>query len=163
MARTNRTKHGNTVCVLQPYSALGWRVIRQIDMDDAADRILAGTAREIFDKATGRLKGIELADGAPKDENIPSGDRTPCALSAREMRFAAGLYGESLTERMSEERRVGRVHPASGRMLPAEDEVERVREKLKLYPFPAPGRGDRAVRVYPRAPQAATAVGEVSR
>jgi hypothetical protein len=82
---------------------------------------------------------------------------SPAALGAAEMKANAGLMGASRTSHLNEEERSMRLHPKSGRLLPVEDFVERVKSLVKAYPHSANfhdvkkrGISDRAVRVYPK-------------
>lgn len=84
-------------------------------------------------------------------DSTVSSDPSRAALGAPEMKAMAGLMGRSRTKGLRPHDREGRVHPKSGRLLAAEDFVERTEELVKMYTQFANRGGDRAVRVYPKA------------
>ena len=100
----------------------------------------------------GRFEGYNLVEAPPRtDESLPSLLST-ASISSREVLANAGVLGRSRTAGLREDERLTRRHPVTGHRLPAEDFVERAQAKVKLWTEPAPGRGDRAVRVYPKTP-----------
>jgi len=108
---------------------------------------------ELWDEF-GRFQGYLLVEALPPtDEKLPS-LISSASISANEVLANAGVLGRSRTASLSEEDRITRRHPKTGRPMPAEDFVERAQEKVRLWTQPAPGRGDRAVRVYPKPPRA---------
>ena len=133
-------------------TATGNRSSRWISEKEVIRGLARGSMREYYDEF-GRFKGYELIDvPPPTDESLPSLIST-ASISSREVLANAGLMGRSRTAGLREDERLTRRHPVTGHRLPAEDFVERSQEKVKLWTQPAPGRGDRAVRVYPKTPQ----------
>lgn len=131
----------------------GYRVIKHVAFAYGESRVARGEWRRVFDELTGAHKGYQAV--APRHDVTASSDASRAALAPPEMKANAGLLGRSRTGSMKpgDPRRIGRVHPKSGRLLPAEDFIERTQELVKLYPRSANFRtGDRAVRVYPKAP-----------
>ena len=127
--------------------ALGWRVIRRVAFAYGEQRCARGEFRRVYDEFRNHI-GYQPVQ---RQDATVNSDPSRAALGVPEMKANAGLMGRSRTKGLRPEDRVGRVHPKSGRLLPAEDFVERAQELVKLYPRSANFRtGDRAVRVYPR-------------
>jgi hypothetical protein len=125
--------------------------VRLTDRAEGDAKVASGIWDRVHDE-DGKLVGYQPLDASPSDEQLPSQNSNPC-ISMGEMQANAGVCfarGKSRTENMPEAKRLGRKHPLTGRLLPAEDFIERSIEKVKLWTRPAPGRGDRAVRVYPK-------------
>ncbi len=79
------------------------------------------------------------------DYDLPSRESTP-SIAVCEMEANAGTMGASITSRLYDDQRDARA----SRKLAPEDFIERAMEKVRIWTRPAPGRGDRAVRVYPK-------------
>lgn len=136
MARDPRRRNEYTVPVYDAYNRSGWRVVKRIGWKEAGDLVRAGAARELCDALTGDVMGVEMGQPVATENGIPSLDVSDGSLSAFEMQVNAGLYGVSRTATMTEEQKVSRVHPKSGRVLAPEDVVERTREKIRIYREP---------------------------
>ena len=135
-----------------PTTALNWRRTQIVTLVEGDKLVAEGKARRRFD-SWGRHDGYELIESKPTDEKLPS-LVSSASISTNEVLANAGVLGRSRTANLSEEDRITRRHPKTGRPMPAEDFVERAQEKVRLWTQPAPGRGDRAVRVYPKPPRA---------
>ncbi len=148
----------NHLLLFSPFTTLGWRVTRRISQGDGEAGVTNGKMRRILDE-TGRHIGYQPVKADPRP-SLPS-DPSRTALAVPETKANAGLLGQSRTASLTEEQRRTRVHPKSGRLLPEEDFIERTQKLMQVYTQSANfakvhGRtGDRAVRVYPRAPQRA--------
>ncbi len=130
-------------------TTLGWAILRSISFEAGERQVALGVARRVLDYVGNHI-GYQRATPPP----APTQATTLTAaqtFSAADVMLNAGTVfrnGRSRTARLNEEQRKDRV--SNG--FEAEDHIERVTERLRLYPYPAPGRGDRAVRVYPKAP-----------
>lgn len=93
--------------------------------------IATGHARPVNDH-NGLHVGYQMQQPAPVKNGVPA-KPTPALLSSREMDLIAGqafAHGKSRTHGRSELVRLTRTHPWTGKLLPAEDEVERAVAKL---------------------------------
>jgi hypothetical protein len=109
---------------------LGWRVVRMISLDEGLRREARGTYRRVYDGMTNALLGFQLVETVRGDQDAIRSQHTPAAISAAEMQTNAGLDGKSLTAGLPEDLRLERKVP--------EDHVERVQEKVRVYPFIKP-------------------------
>ena len=130
------------------YTALGWRVVKQISFDVGEASVSAGALVQVFD-SLGAHHGYQLADNSP-DKSIPSGSSSG-ALTAWESAANAGLYGISATKNLREEQRVQRKDRQTNQALPAEDFIELAEAKVRMQTCSANRDGDKAPRVYPGA------------
>lgn len=128
----------------------GWRVIQRVSFAYGEHRCALGEFRRVYDEFR-RHVGYQSVE--QRYDSTTGSDMSRAALAAPEMKANAGLMGRSRTKGLSGPDREGRVHPKSGRLLPAEDFIERAQELVKQYPHSANRGGDRAVRVYPKGPQ----------
>jgi hypothetical protein len=117
------------------YSAdttLGWRVVIRITREQGERMVEQGSAYRVED-SFGKHIGYQKA-GAPQvsDKALPS-LASSASITARESEANAGVCGESLTENMREDKRVNRLHSRTGKVLPAEDMVERARAKVAAF------------------------------
>ena len=108
-----------------------------------------GTAERVYDSIYGHI-GFRLVQPQPKTDNALPTIETATVITEDESLTNAGAHfrhGRSRTKGMREDLRLSRVHSRSGKMLPAEDFVERATEKIRLWPV----IGDtKATRVSPR-------------
>jgi hypothetical protein len=156
MARPRIRNSYNLLHVYSPWTNLGWRVTHNIDVAKGEAKVRLGVFRHVYDEL-GKLLGYQpvVQVTAPQDSTFSDASRA--ALGCAEMRANAGLMGRSRTARLSEIDKQCRLDERTGKLLPAEDFVERVQVLVReIYPQSANfaivnGRcGDRAVRVYPR-------------
>jgi hypothetical protein len=136
------------------YSAdttLGWRVARRISYQRGETMVSAGRMHRVEDQF-GRHIGYQMGGRKqPSDNDLPS-LASSASITAHECEANAGVLGKSVTATMSEHKRVHRLHPRSGKLLPAEDFIERAQGKVAAYIATANRDGDRAVRIYPKGP-----------
>jgi hypothetical protein len=130
------------------YTALGWRVVKQISFDVGETSVSVGALVHVFD-SLGAHHGYQLADDSP-DKSIPS-DSSSGALTAWESAANAGLYGISATKNLRENERVQRKDLKTNKALPAEDFIELAEAKVRMQTCSANRDGDKAPRVYPTA------------
>ncbi len=137
MAR-NRRSRCNELILFSENSSLGWRGLRRISFDDGERSVNHGTMRRVYDELGNQI-GYQFCAAAP----VPTGgsSQPSCVvISNRERELIAFTRFQgsgSETAGMSEARRLERMKqtdPRTGKLLPAEDAVERAMEKLKLYP-----------------------------
>jgi hypothetical protein len=135
---------------------LGWRVVGTTTHAKAADKLTRGEWRVVEDEQHNFL-GYQVLAAYKKDEDLPSG-ASSSSITVNEAQLNAGLHGRSRTTGMSEDERISR-RSKDGKALPPEDAIERAREKVMQWPFPAsriddgtgkPVFGDKAVRIYPK-------------
>lgn len=141
----SRPRTGNNQFILfSPDASRGWRINRRISFADGE----RGVERGVFIRVLNELNqhvGYQMTAGREADYDVmPQG--VSGALSLREIYSNAGVNGRSRTRGLSEDDRLIRVKQG----LHPEDVIERAEQKVKVYERPAPGRGDRAVRVYPK-------------
>ncbi|WP_420239243.1 hypothetical protein ACOBR2_06595 [Telmatobacter bradus] len=139
-------------------TTLGWRVVRQVRLTEAAQHLAAGAWREVYDER-GNFLGCQVLLSICTDQELPSG-ASSTSITLGEVMLNAGLGGRSRTLGRSEEWRLTRPKRPNGRRPAPEDAIERAIEKVKQWPWPAsrvddgsgaPKFGDRAVRVYPKS------------
>jgi hypothetical protein len=156
MARPNRRSGSQTLIVFSDETTLGWRVLRRISVAEYQRRKSRGEMRPVFDES-GNLIGCQPIKVF--DQHLTTRS-TPAAIIPREVVLLAGTAfrdGRSRTAGLTEQKRMeraSRVHPRTGKLLPPEDAIERVEEKVRLQTESAnyhDGGRDRAPRVYPRA------------
>lgn len=160
MARPRIRNSSNLLHVYSPWTNLGWRVTRTIDIGEGEAKVRGGHFRHVHDEA-GKIIGYQPVVEVVMPSSTPS-DPSRAALGCAEMRAAAGLMGSSRTAHLREIDKLERVDERTGKKLPPEDFVERVQQLMDAYSESAnfrdirvkraglaPG-GDRAVRVYPR-------------
>lgn len=144
MARP-RVRTAHQLHVYATNTTLGWRVIRNVSFADGEKRVEEGTFRRIYDQLNVHV-GYQPLVNPFGDYGIRS-EPSDTSITDAESQLNAGLEGKSQTAGLSEVDRELRI--AGGKS--PEDVLERATEKVRLWPFPAPGRGDRAIRVYPKA------------
>lgn len=115
-----------------------------IDVSTGERHVERGTFRRVYDEL-GKHIGYQPVKISPADFDVRSQPSTP-AISEEETASNAGLDGRSKTASLDELAREKRI--ANG--LDPEDFIERAIEKVRCWTRPAPGKGDRAVRVYPK-------------
>jgi hypothetical protein len=163
MGTRPRVRGSNSAFTFYLYPAdttLGWRVIRRVTAAQGVAKLAAGQWREVFDEY-GNHWGYQVVANFRTDQELPSG-ASSSSITVREMLLNAGVFfpnGKSRTAGMTEDKRISRKHPISGKKLAPEDAVERARAKVSQWPHPAsriddgtgaPRYGDLAVRVYPK-------------
>jgi hypothetical protein len=134
LRRRRRRQQDGKLWLFSPVTTLGWRATRWIHPDEGERKVAIGQLRHVLDPS-GKLIGYQMAEGMPRDENMPS-RRAPVSLSVHDMELIAGQTfpkGKSKTAGLPEDLRISRVHPLSGRALPPEDDVERAVAKLGAY------------------------------
>lgn len=142
-----------TVKLYAAETTLGWRVVREVPLQQGLQKEAAGAWRRVLDPITRELDGFQLI--AVKVERVdkdlssiqssssisgPSRRDTPQKLS--EMEINAGQ--RSSTARLNEEEREERA--AAGRA--PEDRAERVQAKVAIYAHMGAAKGD-ILRVWP--------------
>jgi hypothetical protein len=160
MARP-RIRSSSQLHVYSPWTNLGWRVTRTIDIGEGEAKVRCGHFRHVHDE-NGKVVGYQPVIEVQVSSSSTPSDPSRAALGRGEMRAAAGLMGSSRTAHLGELDKLSRVDERTGKPLPPEDFVERVQALMDAYPASAnfrdirlkrrglaPG-GDRAVRVYPR-------------
>ena len=138
--------------------AIGLTHLKWLSEQRVRDALSRGSIRELHDEF-GRFLGYELIQPPPvTDEGLGSA-RSTASISTAEIKANAGLFGRSRTAHLDDADRM--VEAANRKFYPSaddlEDFVERAQAKVRMWTQPAPGRGDRAVRVYPKRPKAVTA------
>ena len=150
---SRRRRRGAGLFLYVEDAVLGLRRMRPILFEDGERAV----ERRQFDHVRDdnhKLIGYVSCDGRKRPQPEPkSSNRTdPAAITANESRAYAGLMGKSRTVGLCEDQRKARVHSNTGRVMPAEDFVERAQNKVNSFAASANFRtGDRAVRVYPRS------------
>ena len=151
-----RRAHAGEIRVYPAETSLGWRVIRHVSAQEAGEKLASGEWREVLDEQ-GNFWGCQVLATFSKDQDLPSG-ASSSSITVNECFLNAGLGGRSRTAGMPEEKRISR-RSAEGKALPPEDAIERAREKVRQWPWPASRiddgsgaavYGDRAVRCYPK-------------
>jgi hypothetical protein len=149
------------------------RTIRFVTARQAAVNVASGKWREVVYEDDLGFAGYQPRE-APEPQPISKAktgrdsviDMSKAAtITLAEVRMNAGEMGRSRTAGMAEWKRERRVRRAQEfrRIVALEDAIERAQEKVKQWPYPAnllgtddkgaPVYGDRAIRVYPKAPQ----------
>ena len=120
--------------LFNPNTTLGWSVARRISFERGEQMVAWGTVVQVNDEF-GRHIGYKFRDASePKTPLIKVSGSTAPTIRAKESMANAGLMGGSRTARLSDEQRLSRIHPLSGKLLAPEDMVERAREKVRIYP-----------------------------
>lgn len=134
MSRNNRRREQYAV---YQETTLGFLIVGRISLDAGMRKVDDGLFAAVYDEERGgRIAGFHLLAARTYDREAAS-EATPCAISAHEMQlFAFRRFkdGRSRTAGMSELEKVTRIHPKFGTALPAEDAVELVVEKMRVYP-----------------------------
>jgi hypothetical protein len=143
-----------TIKLYAAETTLGWRVVREVPLEQGLQKESAGAWRRVLDPITHELAGFQLISGKAEriDKDLssiqssssisgPSRRDTPQKLS--EMEINAGQ--RSSTVWLNEEEREERA--AAGR--PPEDRAERVQAKVAVYAHLGAAKGD-ILRVWPR-------------
>jgi hypothetical protein len=107
-------------------------VIREVRFGYAEGKVALGEWKREYDQVGNHI-GYRVVPNRFGDAALVSGSSSS-SITAREMRLNAGLKGRSQTARLSEDDRISRRHPKSGKALPPEDAVERAREKVRIWP-----------------------------
>jgi hypothetical protein len=109
-------------------TTLGWRVVRMISPEEGERREATGSYRRVYDGMTNALLGFQIVGVEIQrgDEDLPT-RRSSHSISSGENRTNAGLDGKSHTFGLAEDLRLERKVP--------EDHVERVQEKVRVYPL----------------------------
>lgn len=169
-----RTRASNDVYRVNLFSAntaLGWKVIRQVSVEFAIEKVALKKWREIWyesvDGGERELAGVQPLAPEPKKtlRQVLIERLVAVTITFAEVQRNAGLYGRSHTIGMSEWQRLRRhARFDEKKILAPEDATERAIEKVRLWPYPAsvigedakgqPIFGDKATRVYPHAPAA---------
>lgn len=116
-------------------TALGWRVSRWCSFAQGESRVSTGAWVRVYDEL-GHHVGYQPRESRGPDADVIASAASRGAITARESMLNAGACfrgGASRTARLPEQMRLGRVHPLSGRPLPAEDSVERVQGKVAAW------------------------------
>lgn len=152
MARRNRSPEQEFI-LFRATSSLGWAISKRISYDKGERLVDQRVARRVDDEY-GKHIGYQPCEPSEAKDDAPVVRSSP-AISQGEILANAGTafrLGGSRTAKMSEAMRISRTHPRSGKLLPAEDRIERAVAKVKAWPHPASVAGDKAVRVYPKDP-----------
>lgn len=168
---TRRAASGLVVDVFSTNRILGWRVVRQVPVEQALEQVALLKWREIW-YDNGELAGFQPLKQPEKKtlHQVLVEQLIAVTITLSEVQRNAGLHGRSHTIGMPEWRRLKRhARFDEKKILPPEDAIERAIEKVRLWPYPAsvkrdarggavtdlkgaPVFGDKAVRVYPPAP-----------
>lgn len=156
MARVWRSENANSQLLLYAATtALGWRVMRTIHRREGERGVERGTMREVHDSITGKLLGYQVLSVAELagDRDLPS-LASSASITSREMRLNAGEMGASRTAGLPEAKRLERAEKRDEETgkplhLPPEDEIERARCKVLVFPRIGSAVGD-ILRVWPR-------------
>jgi hypothetical protein len=167
MGKSRSERRASSATLVNLYSTntvLGWRVIDQVPIELALEKVALCKWRRVF-YADGEAAGFQpLTETPARSVKVPfSLDGSPATITLAEVKMNAGLYGRSHTRGMPEFKRLTRhAKYDEKKILPPEDPIERAQEKVRLWPFPAsvmgtdkdgePIFGDRAIRVYPKQP-----------
>ena len=156
MARP-RNRNSSQLYVYPANITLGWRHVRTISFGDGEAKVERGSMRRVYDQF-GQHVGYQLVVAPPRTDESLRSAHSAGQISAAESVANAGLLGVSQTAGLDDDQRFERASEFSKTLYPKvdliEDFVERAQEKVRLWTQPAPGRGDRAVRVYPKPPRA---------
>ena len=112
----------------------GWSLIRNISHEAGEHKCALGVAKRVYD-SVGEFAGYQAIEAAQAEsESLPSS----ASITLREMMAFAGTAfpgGKSRTARMGDDeaRRMGRINPATGLALPAEDYIELVIAKVAMF------------------------------
>jgi hypothetical protein len=140
--------------VYHPNTSLGWRIVRRVAFAEGEGNVSDGRWRQIFNDAGLHIGYQPIAESSRQSSTLVASRVDPTSLTARESNINAGTAfrgGHSRTAHLPERLRESRIHSLTGKVLPAEDAVERVTAKITAYENSANAGGDRAVRVYPKA------------
>ncbi len=120
----------------------GYRIVRRISREEAELQVRMEILRPEFDRLSGDLLGYRVPGCDTRVDQDLRPLRTSAAISVQEMeRFVCGM---SRTFGLREADRMARVRDGE---LP-EDEVERTRAKVRVYPYVGAARGD-ILRMWP--------------
>ena len=135
-------------------------MVREVQQMDANLRVAEGRWRPVYYE-DGMLAGFQSIP--VKEQVTPRLQAVPATITLKELERNAGLHGRSRTLGMPEWKRQQRsARFDADKILDPEDAIERAVEKVRQWPYPAsrvdegqvePVFGDRAVRVYPKAPR----------
>lgn len=119
-------------------TSLGWRMIRMVSLIQGEARVLDRAWRRVIEFGSGEHIGYQICswEMSRGDYEIPS-TFSPAAISAEEMNLNAGTKfeeGKSHTRGLSEDRRRLRLVP--------EDHIERVQQKIRVWPLVGSKVGD---------------------
>jgi predicted alpha/beta hydrolase len=159
-----RTARGKIINLFFTNTTLGWRVASHVPVELAVEKIALRQWREVFfeDGSLAGVQPLKPPEGKALSEVLIE-RLIAVTITLPEIKRNAGLYGRSHTIGMPEWKRLRRhARLDDQKILPPEDAIERAIEKVKQWPYPAsrigtdekgaPVFGDRAVRVYPKAP-----------
>ncbi|HEV2133777.1 MAG TPA: hypothetical protein VGR47_05895 [Terracidiphilus sp.] len=172
-ATQRRAQSGKVVDLYSAHTALGWRVVRQVPVELAVERVALRQWREVF-LESGELAGVQPLKAVERKtlNQVLLQRLIAVTITNAELRRYCGLYGRSRTLGRSEwwrEKRQRAAREKHGAIVDPEDAIERAIEKVRQWPYPASvdeggaarysrvterdGRvyGDRAPRVYPQA------------
>lgn len=128
---------------------LGWRIIRTTSFEKGERLVLDGRFERLFDALTGKHIAYRISGNAIH-ARINEARFSSTSLTERDAQAIAGLFGKSKTAGMSEEMRLTRTCPRTGKHLATEDFIERAAARVEAYTSSANVRGDLALRVYPK-------------
>lgn len=124
-------------------TTLGWRVVRPIRFEQGERKVTCGSMRRVNDGAGNHIGYQILEAPAERGDKDITSQPSAVAISVSEMQVNAECT--SRTEGMAEPRRLERL----ARIGEAEDLVERVQMKVKVYAHLGAAKGD-ILRVWPR-------------
>lgn len=133
-------------------TTLGWNVVRRISFERGETLTRLHKVHRVYDDF-GAHAGYQMVDETKLyDTLLPSREGSSAAITARESEANSGVCGESATADLPERKRIHRLHTVTGKLLPAEDFIERAQCKVAMQTSTAnhDSRGDRAVRAYPK-------------
>jgi hypothetical protein len=113
---------------------LGWRVIRWISRIKGSDMVAQGFARDVHDEQFNHI-GFQLMPTRQMEQQQLS-MHTSTGLVPRDVMLNAGTqfkHGKSRTAGMTEDQRLHRTHPTTGKLLPPEDAVELAQARVREW------------------------------
>ena len=132
-------------------TTFGWRIIRATSFVKGEALVDQGVYIRLYDALTGQHLGYGVRESRGPVAELNSSHTSP-ALTRFDSEAIAGLYGKSKTIGMSEELRLLRRCPRTGKQLAPEDFIERAIARAKEYRLPpSPPRVEERKRIEAKA------------
>jgi hypothetical protein len=145
-----RLRRSNQFDLYSGETVLGWRVLRTVSGAQGEEMVACGRWIHVFD-ADNNFAGYQILAPGQTDAVIPS-KPTASGIARCEMEVNAGtgfIRGRSRTARLNEHQRNSRKHHETGKALPPEDFIERIQQKVHVWPSVTAAKQD-IERVWPR-------------
>jgi hypothetical protein len=118
----------------------GWRIVRTTGFVKGERLVDEGRFERLYDALNGEHIAYRISSDPNLNQTRESRFSSP-ALTRRDVEANAGLYGKSKTAGMSEEMRLVRSCPRTGKRLATEDFIERAIARVKAH-GESPAYGD---------------------